>query len=817
VRWTRAVATAFTGVLAAISFAPVTAGAAPTATDETFRLLRVVTTERGAAVDVAVPFSRSGRTEPATAFQVTVADRPATVSADRLIDQPLYVDVVVDPPAAAPATAALQGALAEFLDQLEPNARIRVTTSSTAVDAGQDRAAALAALRDLGTSGAPGFASRLGSVLADDPPADALPVGGARVAVVTATTDPILALGADPTTASLVRGTTMAPSVWARFRAVSVVAPTLEAFDDLARELRSTYRLDVPAARPGDRISVQFATDAGPTMVSDTVPGAAAPSQPLVEPDATTAAPEPTAAPEESVAPETTPAPTGSETAASAATTDDDSSGTGWAVPAIVVGAAALLAAAVVLLVARRRRRGPPSEAAGATATPAPTSTATPRTEVAVVPPPFTEIVLHDAGTPPPFDPAAMRSALAVVSPSAPDPEPMFESETLGAPPGIAASPLFSHAASPVPPPAPVFSSSLNLRSDVRIARATERAERAIAELRTHVERSGDPEHRPLSIAIEAAASGWLENRSTSHDEVVRLLDADRTGADPTAAAYAVGLTALLEAGDRNLWDLALEFAERLGHPHVPRPAGHYGPPGTAASLVEQVAAVVALGESDFVGRLGGIVGRGLLASWPSRAGHLDRVPLIVSPSLAAAAGELGDATLDPTDLIVGLLAVMEDAALRMTRSEQGVAAVCRRYRDEVAQPAGPHRPKFADPSEPIAHRWIMTTPETLASRRNGAERRLVEEIASNPLVTVAAVEEHLHVSADTAASAIAALAQRGWLTPLAGGEGSVRRWIAAEILAQATRPFSPDRSPIDPLTVDLTVTPTRSVEHART
>ncbi len=351
------------------------------------------------------------------------------------------------------------------------------------------------------------------------------------------------------------------------------------------------------------------------------------------------------------------------------------------------------------------------------------------------------------------------------------------------------------------PPPPPVFSASINLESDVRIVRATAATERAIASLRAVHDERPDPTPRALAVAIEAAASGWLENRRITPDEVVRLLDPDRTGADPMTLDIADGLLDLLGGHDANVWDLALAFAERLGHPHVARTSDHYGNEAVAGTLVEQVAAVAALDQSDFVGRLGGIVGRGLLASWPARTGRLDQLPLIVSPSLAAAADGLADTSVDPSDLIVGLLAVMEDAAMRMMRSEQGVATLRRRYLDEVGRPASPSRSKFADKSSPTT-RWFADGPATI----DAVDRRLVDLIVGSPVVTTALVATELEVDSDRASVALDGLAERGWLERLDDAATGSTRWLAREVVDHATRPFAPEYSPLDPVTIDLTV-----------
>ena len=63
---------------------------------------------------------------------------------------------------------------------------------------------------------------------------------------------------------------------------------------------------------------------------------------------------------------------------------------------------------------------------------------------------------------------------------------------------------------------------------------------------------------------------------------------------DPMTLDIADGLLDLLGGHDANVWDLALAFAERLGHPHVARTSDHYGDESVAGTLVEQVAAVAA-------------------------------------------------------------------------------------------------------------------------------------------------------------------------------------------------------------------------------
>jgi len=387
------------------------------------------------------------------------------------------------------------------------------------------------------------------------------------------------------------------------------------------------------------------------------------------------------------------------------------------------------------------------------------------------------------------------------VSPLLPVAAPLSLFSPTPTPVPAAAGPMFDSVQPVPPPPPPVFSASINLASDIRVVRATAATERAIAALRAAHDQRPDPTPRALAVAIEAAASGWLENRRITPDEVVRLLDPDRIGADPMSADIADGLLDLLEGHDANVWDLALAFAERLGHPHVARTSDHYGNEAVAGTLVEQVAAVAALDQSDFVGRLGGIVGRGLLASWPARTGRLEQLPLIVSPSLAAAADGLADTSVDPSDLIVGLLAVMEDAAMRMMRSEQGVATLRRRYLDEVGRPASPSRSKFADKSSPTT-RWFADGPATI----DVVGRRLVDLIVGSPVVTTALVATELEVDSDRARVALDGLAERGWLERLDDAATGSTRWLAREVVDHATRPFAPEYSPLDPVTIDLTV-----------
>lgn len=773
--------------------------------DETLRLLRIEATDTGASIDVAVPWSASGRTLPVDAFDVSLGDTPVAVTADRLTDRPLLVDLVVDVPADPAAVTGLQGALAEFIDQLEPGARIRLATPAALADFGQDRAAAIDGLRSLGAADPDGYRARLGEVLGDDPPPASAPAGTARVAVISTTGDPVRALADGPTTAALVRGDDYAPAVWSRFGSIATAAPTLESLDAVARDLRSTYRIAVPDAVAGDRVAVQLTTDAGPTRVSGTVP--------------TDASPPPSAAlpPDEMRVPAAAAVPSATATVEPVAGDGPTDDGGGWTPILVAVAGMALAVAAAALAASRlsRRRRGHGPDGvvavdtAGATV---PTPQPLPSPPAPAAPPadPIPEVVV----TPPPYDPSQMVSVQS--APAEPHPPAPLFSHVPEPARAANGAPLFDRVEVHAPPVAPVFSSSINLRTDVRIAKASAAAESAIARLRAAHDERPDPTPRALAVAIEAAASGWLENRRITADEVVHLLDPERTAADRVSLAYSEGLVDLLEGHDRNLWDLALAFAERLGHPAVPRHAGHYGPPELSSSLVEQVAAVVALGESDFVGRLGGIVGRGLLATWPARTGRLEAMPLIVSPSLAAAAGDLASGSVDPTDLIVGLLAVMEDAALRMMRSEQGVAVLRQRYLDEVNEPLVVGHAKFADKSAPTTPRWVVDHTEAL----DHVDRDLVELIIGSPVVTTAVVAAELGVDHDRAVAALTGLAERGWLTRLDHEPGPLdffgERWLAREVLDQATRPFAPDYSPLDPVTVDLTVTSPRSVQHAR-
>lgn len=872
------------------------------------QVLRVDTTSAGGAtVDVTVPRSSAGRSLPATDFQVSRGDETVTVTADRWIDQPLVLDIVVAAPE-PPDVAPLQGALAEFLAQLDPGVRVRLATTQGIQDFGQDHAAALDALKGLNSLAAPGFEDVLTEVLGGDLPEGTAPAGAIRVAVIAPTTDPIPMLArAGGVAGDLISGDDWASAVRDRFRQViDARPPALRTFDDVVRNLRSAYRLTVPEASPGDRITVQLTTDTGPSRVSTTVPdGVATATGPTdtAEPTETTVAATATTAATSSTDAGSVPTPTGAtDDVASAAnrqqeTTDDE--GSAWAPfawVALVIGALLIVVGLLLLPILRRRGAastttgteavgpsptGPPPlpapPAVPAIATPAPAAAPAPTTAAGITtatdtPPPLpappapAPVPVHaqlpqrpvgakvarysipvpervapvapaatfdpgiaeetstepttepsfDVGSPPPFDPGAALP---------PAPAPLFSHE---AEPPLTTTPVFDHHEDHLPVAPPIFSSTVNVHSDPRVVRAAESAERAIAALRTTRDTSEHPVTQAVAVAIEAAASGWLENRAVTEEEVVMLLDpdtgpgatphtnetgdADSAGPDPLTLGYAIGLVELLEGGDRSVWDLALEFAARLGGTPAPGVDRYADEPG-AGDLVDAASAAVALGDSDFVGRLGGVVGRGLLASWPARSGHLPAIPLIVSPSIAAARPTeetpSEDAWTDPADVIVAVLAVTEDAALRMLRAEEGLAGLRRRYHEVVDHPNGAPA-KLADRATPTPP-W-NGHPTPTEPPRTSTEHRMVDLLIGAPVTTTEAVATALDIEPTEAVEHVARFAERGWVRSATGG-----RWTADEVLDVVTRPFDPDLSPTDPHRIDLTTASQRSVHHAHT
>ena len=73
-------------------------------------------------------------------------------------------------------------------------------------------------------------------------------------------------------------------------------------------------------------------------------------------------------------------------------------------------------------------------------------------------------------------------------------------------------------------------------------------------------------------------------------------------------------------------------------------------------------------------------------------------------------------------------------------------------------------------------------------------------------MVTTALVATELQVDSDRASASLDGLAERGWLERLDDAATGSTRWLAREVVDHATRPFAPEYSPLDPVTIDLTV-----------
>ena len=168
----------------------------------------------------------------------------------------------------------------------------------------------------------------------------------------------------------------------------------------------------------------------------------------------------------------------------------------------------------------------------------------------------------------------------------------------------------------------------------------------------------------PVSIvlAFEAAASAWLDDDACSRDAFAVLTDDDlpvdstlpsvlrglRTGllltpacAEPEVPEHLFGAMAGASPGSSG---------RPTGAPPRADPSERHRPPydaGRATSSRRRAAAEI---ERDGrYGRAGGVVARALLATWPSRHGHLDRCPLLLSPSASPPDGPASPSSSRPS------------------------------------------------------------------------------------------------------------------------------------------------------------------------
>jgi hypothetical protein len=225
--------------------------------------------------------------------------------------------------------------------------------------------------------------------------------------------------------------------------------------------------------------------------------------------------------------------------------------------------------------------------------------------------------------------------------------------------------------------------------------------------------------------------------------------------------------------------------------------------PLTGHSVLDEVVAVVegdAPGCSPAQAGTSAAVARCLLSTWPARNGHLDGIPLIVSPGLVPRDTVVTPGALEP-DAVVTVLAAISDAVGRMTDAEATYDALHGTYRTRL---------------------------RSLAPRTEVADR-VASLISRRPVLDVRVVSSRLHMTAAAARRLLAELTNEGWLThrddivveaDSAGGPfdsrspGPIETWVAHDVVHAVTRPFVGARFP--PLGLDaLTSAAASRVPHS--
>ncbi|MFN8051351.1 MAG: hypothetical protein U0Q22_07950 [Acidimicrobiales bacterium] len=306
--------------------------------------------------------------------------------------------------------------------------------------------------------------------------------------------------------------------------------------------------------------------------------------------------------------------------------------------------------------------------------------------------------------------------------------------------------------------------------SDPRLVRAAAAAERSLGLLRSFRASSAHPMSRSLAIAIEAAASGWLSDPTVTPDDVTRLLGVDDAPPRPICTSVATALAELCEHEEAPLGRLVTTVLSHVegASPSALAAAAH-DERSSPRGLLAEAASVVALAAEPLLAPNGWLVGRALMSAWPVRSWRLDSVPLVVSPSYALLHDDVADRSHDAA--MGEVLSIVEDASLRMLRSEQDLSALQRTYLDALND----------DPAFPGG---------------DASHERLVHALFADPVTSIEAVGAALEpdrTSGHAAARrAIDAMVERGWLRPTDGGD----RWVADGVIATATRPFAPDATP---------------------
>lgn len=199
----------------------------------------------------------------------------------------------------------------------------------------------------------------------------------------------------------------------------------------------------------------------------------------------------------------------------------------------------------------------------------------------------------------------------------------------------------------------------------------------------------------PLLMAVEAAASTWIDDPRVTPTEIFATLAPGGTEGDGPVVARLWALDRALRLGpiaattavaDAAFTELVSRGAEHLGGGQPVAGTPRAGAPLTLAHAVSDAADLA--GRSRY-GSLGGAVSRVVLSTWPARIGLVAGVPLVVSPSLtrpvdAAARGALAVAP-DPGSDQRLLLTVVADAARRHVLAARAHARGRATVADELA------------------------------------------------------------------------------------------------------------------------------------
>lgn len=233
-----------------------------------------------------------------------------------------------------------------------------------------------------------------------------------------------------------------------------------------------------------------------------------------------------------------------------------------------------------------------------------------------------------------------------------------------------------------------------------------------------------------LLVALEAAASAWLDDPNTSPEDMIRLLatsDGGKLAPQVLAIRRCLDLppaTGGREAGDQAHAALVAPSPGAVRLP-VPTPRAAQPPSllavATEAALIERV---------DRYGDLAGSSARAVLATGAARARYLDGVPLVVSTSLVP------DGERDPGGVPLGrrsltMMLALTDGATRVERAERALRSSVPRAADRLRSPSAP--PGAAALADVLGDQLVFSA-EVLANRAStdaGSARRIGEQLVA--------------------------------------------------------------------------------------